>query len=56
MFDGSLSFFIADSESSAIRAIDSETVKAKNVAGANSNERDLFDFADVDGKGHQAKL
>lgn len=27
-----------------------------NVAGANSDARDLFDFGDSDGKGHKAKL
>ena len=45
-FDGSLSFFIADSESSAIRAIDHNSEKACNVAGANSDTHDLFDFGD----------
>jgi len=56
MFDGNYSFFIADSESSAIRAINAETEKATNVAGANSDTRDLFDFGDNDGCGYQAKL
>ena len=55
-FDGQLSFFIADSESSAIRAINHDTEKASNVAGANSDPRDLFDFGDEEGKGYTAKL
>lgn len=54
--DGDLSFFIADSESSAIRGISFDTEKAFNVAGANDNVRDLFDFGDEEGKGYQAKL
>jgi hypothetical protein len=56
MVDGALSYFIADSESSAIRAIDAETVDAVNVAGANDNERDLFAFGDKEGVGYAAKL
>ena len=55
-FNGGLSFFIADSESSAIRAIDFNSDKACNVAGANPDSHDLFDFGDEIGKGHQAKL
>ena len=54
--DGQLSFFIADSESSAIRAINHDTEKACNVAGANSEPRDLFDFGDEEGQGYTAKL
>ena len=56
MYNGNLSFFIADSESSAIRAINAENVKASPVVGANANDSDLFDFDDVDGKGYSAKL
>ena len=55
-FDGKLHFFIADSESSAIRAIDFDSEKACNVAGANQNTRDLFDFGDSEGQGYSAKL
>ena len=54
--DGELHFFIADSESSAIRAINHDTEKACNVAGANSDPHDLFDFGDEVGKGFDAKL
>ena len=55
-FNGELSFFIADSESSAIRAINHDSEKACNVAGANSDTRDLFAFGDTEGKGFDAKL
>lgn len=55
-YEGSLSFFIADSESSAIRGINFDTEKAFNVAGANSETRDLFAFGDEEGKGYDAKL
>ena len=54
--DGQVNFFIADSESSAIRAIDFDTEKATNVAGANSDTRDLFDFGDKEGQGYSAKF
>lgn len=54
--DGRMSVFIADSESSAIRAIDLDSLEAFNVAGANKDVRDLFDFGDKDGVGHKAKL
>ena len=53
---GVLHFFIADSESSAIRGISFDTEKATNVAGANSDTRDLFDFGDEEGAGYTAKL
>lgn len=55
-FNGQMHFFIADSESSAIRGINFHTDKACNVAGANTNAQDLFDFGDDDGQGHKAKL
>ena len=47
LFNGELSFFIADSESSAIRAISHNSETAYNVAGANSDVRDLFAFGDA---------
>ena len=53
---GVVNFFIADSESSAIRCISFDTEKAMNVAGANSEPRDLFDFGDEEGSGYHAKL
>ena len=55
-FMNELTFFIADSESSAIRGISFDTTKAVNVAGANSETRDLFDFGDSEGTGYNAKL
>lgn len=55
-FNNDLSFFIADSESSAIRAISHDSEKACNVAGANADTRDLFAFGDEEGKGYNAKL
>ena len=55
-FNGVMSFFIADSESSAIRAISVENEIARNVAGANANQADLFAFGDKEGSGHSAKL
>ena len=55
-FNDELHFFVADSESSAIRGISFDSEKACNVAGANSDSRDLFDFGDEEGRGHQAKL
>ena len=50
------SYFIADSESSAIRAINAQTGKASNVAGANDDVKDLFNFGDAEGIGYNAKL
>ena len=55
-FYGFMSFFIADSESSAIRAISVDNESARNVAGANKNHQDLFAFGDEDGSGYSAKL
>ena len=55
-FNGEAHIFIADSESSSIRAINQDTENACNVAGANQDSKDLFDFGDIDGKGHSAKL
>jgi hypothetical protein len=54
--DGEHSYFIADSESSAIRAINAKTVVASNVVGANDDIKDLFDFGDKEGSGYSAKL
>ena len=47
---------MADSESSAIRVLNIETEQAMNVAGANEDEADLFDFGDTEGVGYSAKL
>eukprot|EP00351_Strombidinopsis_sp_SopsisLIS2011_P002825 CAMPEP_0116888404 /NCGR_PEP_ID=MMETSP0463-20121206/23391_1 /TAXON_ID=181622 /ORGANISM="Strombidinopsis sp, Strain SopsisLIS2011" /LENGTH=220 /DNA_ID=CAMNT_0004553065 /DNA_START=1323 /DNA_END=1982 /DNA_ORIENTATION=+ len=54
--DGKRAYFIADSESSAIRGIWAKDAGAFPLVGANANSRDLFDFGDEDGKGYQAKL
>ena len=56
LFNDELNFFIADSESSAIRAVNHNSKKACNVAGANSNAHDLFAFGDKEGQGYLAKL
>ena len=49
-------FFIADSESSAVRALSTDTEEAMNVAGANQDFLDLFDFGDAEGSGYEAKF
>lgn len=54
--NGKASYFIADSESSAVRALNLESKMATNVAGANDDAMDLFAFGDVDGVGYSAKL
>ena len=51
-----MSIFVADSESSAVRAMSIETERAVNVAGANDDILDLFDFGDSEGVGYSAKL
>ena len=43
-FNGEAHIFIADSESSSIRAINQDTENACNVAGANQDSKDLFCF------------
>lgn len=44
--------YVADSESSAIRAIDLESLdKVWSVVGGDENPRDLFAFGDIDGYG-----
>jgi hypothetical protein len=55
-FNGQESFFVADSESSSVRALSTETKLASNVAGANEDCIDLADFGDLEGVGHAAKL
>ena len=47
----SKSLFVADSESSAIRAIDLQSGEVKTLAGG-----DLFDFGDKDGRGDAVRL
>lgn len=49
--------YVADSESSTVRAIDLEGLSSsRNIIGGSSNEDDLFAFGDRDGKGTSAKL
>ena len=55
-FNGEIGVFVADSESSAVRVLSIESELAMNVAGANEDETDLFDFGDTEGVGHAAKL
>lgn len=55
-FNGESTVFVADSESSAVRALCVETGLASNVAGANEDASDLFDFGDSEGIGYAAKL
>ncbi len=56
MLNGEECFYIADSESSSIRAIYASDKKAISIVGASVNEKDLFSFGDVDGCGFNAKL
>ncbi len=55
-FNGEMSAFIADSESSAVRVMSFDSTQASNVAGANDDPLDLFDFGDKEGAGYSAKL
>jgi len=48
--------FIADSESSTIRAIDLSTQIAYNVVGGDGNPKNLFSFGDQDGEEFTCKL
>ena len=56
MYNGSPHYFIADSESSCIRAINLKTKQAVGLVGGDSNPRNLFAFGDVDGSGFKARL
>lgn len=54
---GNNTLFVADSESSTIRAIDLATGASKTLAGGeSSNPRNLFAYGDKDGVGEQARL
>lgn len=53
--NGEIHYFVADSESSTIRAFN-ENEKVIGMVGANNEPRDLFDFGDKDGTGQKAKL
>jgi len=49
--------FIADSESSAIRAINMKSLNsARCVVGGDNNPRNLHAYGDLDGVGTEAKL
>lgn len=49
--------YVADSESSSIRAIDMKTLKsARNVIGSSKDTKNLHSFGDKDGVGYEAKL
>lgn len=48
--------YVADSESSSVRAIDLTNRNAVPVAGATDNEGDLYAFGDQDGSGYEARL
>ena len=43
--------YIADSESSTVRALDLPSLAVKNLAGGGLDPTDLFAYGDVDGKG-----
>jgi hypothetical protein len=49
-------YFIADSESSSVRALISENNNSVLVAGANEDVKDLAAFGDKPGVGTEAKL
>ena len=44
--------FVADSESSSIRAVGLQIRNAVPIAGATSDENDLHAFGDIDGEGY----
>ena len=48
--------YVADSESSTIRAIDLTKKAAYNVVGGDGNPKNLFSFGDVDGEEFETKL
>jgi len=49
-------YFVADSESSCIRAVNLPKHSAVGIVGGDSNYRNLFAFGDVDGTGYTARL
>ena len=48
--------FVADSESSSVRAVGLESRRTLPVVGATADENDLFAFGDTDGQGYSARL
>lgn len=51
-FENKACYFIADSESSAVRALLSDDYSSVCVAGANEDDKDLAAFGDKEGVGH----
>lgn len=52
-----IELYIADSESSAIRAVNMKTLgSARCVVGGDANPRNLHAYGDLDGVGVEAKL
>ena len=56
LFNEKPHYFIADSESSCIRAIDLKSKQAVGLVGGDANYRNLFAFGDTDGVGFKARL
>jgi len=49
--------YVADSESSAVRAINMKTLKsARPLVGGDANPKNLHSYGDLDGQGHAGKL
>lgn len=48
--------YIADSESSTVRAIDLKDNSTATLAGGSADNQDLFSFGDRDGQGEEARL
>lgn len=56
-FDGVKELYIADSESSSIRAIDFNTLSSsRTIVGGDGTSTNLFAYGDRDGIGTEAKL
>lgn len=52
-----MELYVADSESSSIRAINLNSLKStRNLVGGDPNPRQLHAFGDIDGEGTDAKL
>jgi len=49
--------YVADSESSSIRAVNMKTLSSsRNVIGSDNNPKNLHSFGDKDGVSYEAKL
>jgi len=52
-----IELYVADSESSSVRALDMKTLKgSRNVAGGDKNPKNLFAYGDEDNVGVKAKF